>query len=433
MKKVGIIGGGLAGLVTAYRLQKNGFEVVIFEKNSFLGGQLYAVPVYSQMTDIYYHHTFLSDKNFIDLCDEIGIAEKIKWYNSSMAYYTNGKLYPFGKPFDLFKFSPLNFFGKIKFVISVFHLQYRASRNKLDDISAQDWFKNNGYSDIWKIVWEPLFRLKFGDLTKNITILWLADKLIKRGKSRGKTASEKLCYVDGSFYTVIQALEKKLNTNNCNIEINSNVINIIEENGKYAIVTDDTRFSSFDFIISTLSTGNHSRLAKFDVAYHEYLNKYTYQSAICVMLVLSKKFSDYYWINIGDFSISFGGIIEHTNLVGVEMYEGNTIIYMSKYLDCKNDYFQYSDEKIISLFVAGLKKIKNDFLDEYILQSHVFRERDAQPIINIGYCRPNITTPLKNYFWISTHHVYPHDRGVEYAIDQANKISDYIVNLNVEC
>ena len=39
-KKVCIIGSGLAGLATALRLSKRGYEVNIFEKNSTAGGRL---------------------------------------------------------------------------------------------------------------------------------------------------------------------------------------------------------------------------------------------------------------------------------------------------------------------------------------------------------------------------------------------------------
>ena len=41
MKKVGIIGGGAAGLMAAYAAAKNGHKVVLFEKNEKLGKKIY--------------------------------------------------------------------------------------------------------------------------------------------------------------------------------------------------------------------------------------------------------------------------------------------------------------------------------------------------------------------------------------------------------
>ena len=112
MKKVAIIGGGVAGLTLAYKLLQGKYEVTIFEQNKDVGGQLYAFPIEDVNTEIYYHHTFMSDINFIDLCKELHIDDKLQWLDSSMAYYTNKKQFAFGTPFDLLKFSPLPFFDK---------------------------------------------------------------------------------------------------------------------------------------------------------------------------------------------------------------------------------------------------------------------------------------------------------------------------------
>ena len=40
MKKVGIIGGGVAGLASAARLKNAGYEVTVFEKNDKMGGRM---------------------------------------------------------------------------------------------------------------------------------------------------------------------------------------------------------------------------------------------------------------------------------------------------------------------------------------------------------------------------------------------------------
>lgn len=63
MKKIGIIGGGLAGLASACRLQKAGYDVSVFEKNDTLGGRMNIIegngykfdlgPTIVMMPDIY--------------------------------------------------------------------------------------------------------------------------------------------------------------------------------------------------------------------------------------------------------------------------------------------------------------------------------------------------------------------------------------------
>lgn len=45
MKKVAVIGGGISGLVSAYVLAKDGVNVVIYEKEDYLGGHAKTVNV----------------------------------------------------------------------------------------------------------------------------------------------------------------------------------------------------------------------------------------------------------------------------------------------------------------------------------------------------------------------------------------------------
>ena len=209
MKKIAIIGAGITGLTLAYRFLKTGHSVTLYEVSKEVGGQLYAFPVQDVPTEIYYHHTFMSDSNFIELCKELGIDDKLEWLDSSMAYYTQDVQYAFGTPFDLLKFKPLSFINKAKFVLSILRLQTIKDINYIEQYSAKEWFLKNGYQKVWEIIWEPLFKLKFADLSDEISLVWLWDKLIKRGKSRGG-AKEKLCYMEGSFFELAKALKDQI-------------------------------------------------------------------------------------------------------------------------------------------------------------------------------------------------------------------------------
>ena len=99
-------------------------------------------------------------------------------------------------------------------------------------------------------------------------------------------------------------------------------------------------------------------------------------------------------------------------------------------MSAQSDYFKKDDQDIIKDFYQGLKKINSDFSENDVVKTFVFREPDAQPIVKTGYVKPNIETEVSNFYWLSTHHVYPHDRGIEYAIEEANKLSDHIKTSN---
>jgi protoporphyrinogen oxidase len=425
MKKIAVIGAGVAGLTLAYRMLKNGYSVKIYERGTGVGGQLHTIPIEGVSTEVYYHHTFLSDKNFVELCLELGVEKQLKYYKSSMAYYTNKKTYPFGSPIDLLRFSPLNFINKIKFVASIFSLQKVSHIKDVQEFSAKEWFELNSYGEVWRIIWEPLFKLKFSNLSDSVSLVWLWDKLLKRGKSRSGT-KERLCYMENSFHSLAESLRGKIEEMGGEFFLNTTVDKITKVRNQFVISAKNTEME-VDFVLSTLTSTQNKILYDFSSNYVNYLESYKYQAAICAIFELSSSFSKYYWTNIGDYDLPFGGVIEHTRLVGADRYNGKTILYVSRYLDDRSDFFNLKDCEIIEEFILGLKEMNPKFNESQILKSHLFKQKDAQPIVLKGYKKPMVETEIENLFWISTHHVYPHDRGIEYAIEEAEKLSTSII------
>jgi protoporphyrinogen oxidase len=107
-KRIAIIGGGVTGLVAAYRLLKKGYEVTVFEKSDSLGGLLGDFKIEGEPIEKAYHHIFKTDKYIIDLIEELGLAKKLKWYESKTGLYFDKKIYPFAGAIDLLKFKQLN-------------------------------------------------------------------------------------------------------------------------------------------------------------------------------------------------------------------------------------------------------------------------------------------------------------------------------------
>ncbi len=90
-KRIGIIGGGLAGLTAAYRLQRAGAKVVVFESNEYVGGRTrtdrgggYTIDTATQLYGSMYSEVR-------GLAREVGLADA--WYRSSGrdALWRNGR------------------------------------------------------------------------------------------------------------------------------------------------------------------------------------------------------------------------------------------------------------------------------------------------------------------------------------------------------
>jgi len=77
--KYGIVGGGIAGLTAAYRLQQQGHEVSVFEARPSLGGQAATFECGGSRLEVFYHHLFSGDSDVIGLIDEMGLGDRLSW------------------------------------------------------------------------------------------------------------------------------------------------------------------------------------------------------------------------------------------------------------------------------------------------------------------------------------------------------------------
>ncbi|NIN65804.1 MAG: FAD-dependent oxidoreductase, partial [Anaerolineae bacterium] len=69
--RIGVVGGGVAGLTAAYELAKRGHEVVLFEREPYLGGQASTFEIEGTRLERYYHHIFTGDEDMMALMGEL--------------------------------------------------------------------------------------------------------------------------------------------------------------------------------------------------------------------------------------------------------------------------------------------------------------------------------------------------------------------------
>ena len=93
--RVGIIGAGAAGLAAAYELVKQGHYAAVYERAPFLGGQASTFDVGDARLEKGYHHWFTSDTDIVELTEEIGLGDRIRWIDSTVGTLVDGRIYDF--------------------------------------------------------------------------------------------------------------------------------------------------------------------------------------------------------------------------------------------------------------------------------------------------------------------------------------------------
>ena len=405
-KRVAIIGGGLAGILVAYYLsKKDGYHMItIFEKEKVLGGELATISVGNGWPlEKFYHHVFLKDQNVARLFDELGLGDKLLPRKSSTAVVYEKKVSPFSGPLDLLRLPFLPFITKLRMGLASLIIP-RLNYHKFESISSKQLIIKFMGQVAWEKFWEPMFFQKFASFTDEISGAWFWGRLRDRVSSR--KGGEVLCYPEGGFQILLDKLIGKLREKKVNILFEKYITKVERVGAGFEIDGE-----SFDQVICTVPLPSVPGMS-FDVKY---------VAVVTVILETKGKITDYYWANVLDKDLSFGVIVEQTNLIPAENY-GTNLLYLGRYLSETDPLFAKTDEELASIFIRDLEKIFPGVTPK-ISKHYVHRDCFAQPIIPINFQPLNFETEVPDFYIFSSAHIYPEDRGLDRVISRVRLLT----------
>ena len=101
---IGIIGGGLAGISTAYNLKVKGYKnITIYESEKKPSG-LVLTRKTSDGIEIenFYHHIFTTDKYVLEMIKELSLQNNLRFHKAKTSHLINDKVHDLGSLKDLF-------------------------------------------------------------------------------------------------------------------------------------------------------------------------------------------------------------------------------------------------------------------------------------------------------------------------------------------
>ncbi len=434
VSRIGIIGGGYAGLTAAYELQKLGHAVTVLEQTGTWGGQAATLPLLGTRIEHFYHHLFGSDSHILGLMDELGIGDQLRWIESKVGWFSDGRIYDIVTPLDLIRFRPLNLVNRIKLGLMYLYLPRVNDWQRLEQITAHDWILRYMGREIYDRFWGPLLRGKFGGLADQVSMTWLWGKIKVRGSSRrGLLAKELLAYPLGSFEIITQALLERLEAGRADLRLNQEVIGLStspEDPRRITGVVTRGETIPFDSVIATVPGYNLLGIAPptLDETYADKLRSIRYQAALVLLLVSRQSLSRIYWMNIADRTMPYVAVIEHTNYVPPSEYQGRHLIYVSNYLERDDPRYGMGASELMELYEPHLKRINPAFDADWIEQKIVLRAEAGQPVITCNYSDriPDHRTPLEGLYLANTLQIYPEDRGVNYSVRLGQTVSQIV-------
>ncbi len=426
--RVAIVGGGVAGLTAAYRLIQAGHEVAVFEAGPQLGGLVGTFDAGGEPLENFYHHIFSTDTTIIDLINELGLGERLVWHDSKVAFFYEGKIWPFVTPLDLLRFKPLPLIDRVRLGLAGLYLRRKSEWHDYEKITAWQWIQRFAGQKALDVVWGPLLRGKFADQAEEVAMAWLWSKIHLRFSTRksGVGQTEQLGYMMGSFGVYIHELERRIRAA-AKVETSAPVQQITTTDGKAdGVVLADGRRWDADAVIACVPSERFLPMAPpLGAEYERRVGAARWQWALCYVLALKQSLSPIYWLNISDPDTPFIAVIEHTNFIEKERYGGLNLVYLSNYLTPNHPWFSLSDEELDDLYLPHLAKINPEFNRDWIVDRWVFKGPNAQPVIRRNYSDdlPDHRTPVPGLYLANMQQIYPEDRGQNYSIRMGAQVA----------
>lgn len=421
MKKVLVIGGGLAGLSASAYLVKNKFDVTLLEASPKLGGRVYSffdektnteidngqhilMGCYTdtltllKMTNAYqYFHIAADGKSQNRLViNYLGRNQKeLKLQSSDLPHPFNllSALLSFNAFSVNDKLSMIKFFIKLKFIDS----------EKLWNLSVKQWLKNENQSDsVIKTFWEIISIGALNTSTEKASAKIFCD-ILKEIFWKDKTSSLIILPSLPLSKSFIEPIYNFLIQNNCKVHLSEKCVSIEICNNRIIKVIASSANSSvqnvyddFDFVISAVPFFALEKLLDKNILSVQ--SEFNYSSILNVHLWLTidatEKFSfinkEFYAFNNSELHWLFNKQT-HWNIV---ISNADKFMVMQK-------------EKIFSFVLNELKNfipIRQDDISEY----KIIKEKRATfiPDEKTLWNRPATETKLKNLFlagdWIDT-------------------------------
>ncbi len=440
--KVAIIGAGVAGLAAAHRLSQSGHSCDVYERWPGLGGQAATLDVGGgARIERYYHHLFMTDRHIKALCRQLGLDDELEWRPSSVAMFSEGQSRGFTTPIDLLRYSPLSLRSRLRMGAAVLALQRRHKVEPFELITARAWIERVMGREVWEKVWGPLLRAKFGERADAIAMAWLWSKLTLRRELKGPEARKELLgYPRSSFESIFAAQARAIEASGGRVLIDRPVA-VLERDADGFLVhpgapesfrrgLDPRSFERageperYDAVVATVPSDVFVQMLderlerRLRADYLRRVRASEYHTAVCLVIEVERPVTSYYWTNIIDPELPFCGLVEHTNFVEPERYNGRRFAYVANYVAPDDHLLELDADELLTAYEPGLRKINPDFSRDWVRERWLFREPHAQPIVTIGYRdrMPALDTGVPGLVLANTTQIYPEDRGTNYSV-----------------
>jgi len=388
---IGVVGGGIAGLSAAYRLQQRGYEVQVFEASEDIGGLATVYETAGDDIEKFYHHLSKSEETIVELAADLGLGEAVEWRVGKNAFYVDGVVHPLDKPWEILAYPYLSVYDKFRLTMLTMEVDVRGGIPSFDtyerledfeDVPITEFLLEHTTRGVYEHFWEPLLDAKFGSRKEDVSAAWLLGRVKFRGE-RDLLRGEILGYLEGGFAQLIDALIEAVGRENITTGARVTDLDTSGETVRSLTVepadgTDGTATHGVDGVVVAAMPNVLADLTGYPC-------EIDFQGTVCSVWSLDESLTDTYWLNLAD-DTPFGVFIEHTNFVPPERYGGEHLYYTASYIqDPEEDLWRMDDEAVEDLWADGIADLFPQFDPGMVNWVETARNPRTAPVYERGY------------------------------------------------
>jgi zeta-carotene desaturase len=381
MKNVIIIGGGLAGLTSAFYLSQKKYNITLIESSPKLGGRTYSL--YNKTENDFYdngHHLLMGCyRETLQLINQLKTFDKIEVQENlevnfidenSFAYKLKSIkiFYPLNLLLAILNYKAITFKERLRIIDFMFDIAY-CFKEDLENLTVLEWLllKNQSDETINKF-WEILV-VSIMNTTPERASALIFSNVLKEIFLTGKNSSKFILTKSGLSEIFVNPIENFLSKSQNKIFTNERLEKLmIENNIVKKILTNKNSYEKFDYVILAIPPYSYSRIKFYDEKQNEF---YPLSQVLSKEFKYSPILNIHIWLNENIFDKKFYGLLNseidwifnNEKHISITKSNAESLIHMDNnsimdliYSDLKNYFPNFSKEKVNNFKIIKEKR-----------------------------------------------------------------------------
>lgn len=429
MKRVLVVGGGLAGLTSSVYLSDSGVEVTLLEASPKLGGRTYSMH-HDRFKDYYDNgqHILMGCYDYtLDFINKIGAANKLQYQESLEINFVKPKdklfrlkaakhFYPLNLLFAILRFKALKL--KDRFKIIDFFLDLMCCYDEdLRDKNVKEWLgcKKQSEESI-KSFWEILVVGALNTTLENASAETFAE-ILKRIFLQGSKASTIIVPKTDLSKLFVEPASQFIERSGSHIKVSEKALSLEVANDKIlSVKTDKNTYSHFDAVVLAIPTHALPKIEIKGSGLQLHAPELQYSPIVNLHL----------WLSENPFKERFYG------LIGSDIHwlfnHGSHITLM---MSAADKLIPLESSEIKRHFCSELEKYFSIFNGEMILDFVVIKEKRATFIPDVSsnkMRKVKVSSQIENLFFAGDWTDTDLPSTIESAVMSGKLISDQVIS-----